>query len=55
MEKRLERKGEKTDGTVIIDASSDLDDHSLDVLNIASLDAVVEEEPELASDYPRPR
>jgi hypothetical protein len=58
MEKRMQRKLEKStlpaDGSVIIDAESDLDDNSLDVLDVNSLDLTAEET-EPASSYPRPK
>jgi len=56
MEERVQRKLEKGEGGAIIDSESDLDDHSLDVLDISSLGVDAEEEPESsASQYPRPR
>lgn len=58
LEKRMQRKLEKgalgADGSVIIDAASDLDDDSLDVLDVNALDSTAEET-EPASSYPRPK
>ncbi len=56
MEERVQRKLEKGESGAIIDSESDLDDHSLDVLDINSLGVDKEEEPESSgSQYPRPR
>jgi len=56
-EERVQRKLEKGEGGAIIDSESDLDDHSLDVLDISSLGVDEEEEAptESASPYPRPK
>lgn len=58
LEKRQQRKIEKStlpgDSSVIIDSDSDLNDSSLDVLDLSSLDATADEiEP--VSTYPRPK
>lgn len=54
LEKRVQRKLEKPEGGAVIDSESDLDDDSLDVLDINSLG--VEDEPEEpVSQYPRPK
>ncbi len=56
LEKRVLRKSEKGDGGAIIDSESDLDDDSLDVLDVNSLGVDVEDEPEEpVSQYPRPK
>jgi hypothetical protein len=56
LEERVQRKLEKGESGAIIDSESDLDDHSLDVLDINSLGADEEEEPEEpAAQYPRPK
>jgi hypothetical protein len=56
MEERVQRKLEKGEGGAIIDSESDLDDHSLDVLDISSLGVDEEETPEEpVSQYPRPK
>jgi hypothetical protein len=54
LEKRVQRKLEKGEGGAIIDSESDLDDDSLDVLDISSL-GVDEEPEEQTSQYPRPK
>ena len=54
LEKRVQRKLEKGEGGALIDSESDLDDDSLDVLDINSL-GVDEEPEEPASQYPRPK
>ena len=58
MEKRMQRKLEKStlpaDGSVIIDSDSDLKDNSLDVLDVESLEATIEES-ERISASPRSR
>jgi len=54
LEKRVQRKLEKPEGGAIIDSESDLDDDSLDVLDINSL-GVDEEPEEPVSQYPRPK
>jgi len=55
-EERAQRKLEKTEGGPVIDGTSDLDDHSLDVLDLSSL-GIDEDEAaqEPSSRYPRPR
>ena len=54
LEKRVQRKLEKPEGGAVIDSESDLDDDSLDVLDISSLGADDEPE-EPVSQYPRPK
>jgi len=54
LEKRVQRKLENPGGGAIIDSESDLDDDSLDVLDINSL-GVDEEPEEPVSQYPRPK
>ena len=54
LEKRVQRNLERPEGGAIIDSESDLDDDSLDVLDINSL-GVDEEPEEPASQYPRPK
>lgn len=54
LEKRVQRKLEKPEGGAIIDSESDLDDDSLDVLDIRSL-GVDDEPEEPVSQYPRPK
>jgi hypothetical protein len=60
LEKRQLRKVEKStlpgESSVIIDSDSDLNDSSLDVLDLSSLDTEPEEtETEQVSSYPRPK
>jgi hypothetical protein len=54
LEKRVQRKLERPEGGAIIDSESDLDDDSLDVLDINSL-GVDDEPEEPVSQYPRPK
>ena len=54
LEKRVQRKLERPEGGAVIDSESDLDDDSLDVLDINSL-GVDDEPEEPVSQYPRPR
>jgi hypothetical protein len=54
LEKRVQRKAEKGESGAIIDSESDLDDDSLDVLDVNSLGADTEP-PEPVSQYPRPK
>jgi len=54
LEKRVQRKLEKPEGGAVIDGESDLDDDSLDVLDINSLGVDAEPE-EPVSQYPRPK
>ena len=54
LEKRVQRNLERPEGGAIIDSESDLDDDSLDVLDINSL-GVDEEPEEPVSQYPRPK
>jgi hypothetical protein len=57
LEKRVQRNLERPEGGAIIDSESDLDDDSLDVLDVNSLgvDEEPEEPEEPASQYPRPK
>lgn len=55
MERRVQRKLEKPEGGPIIDSESDLDDDSLDVLDINSLGLDEGEAVEPVSQYPRPK
>jgi hypothetical protein len=55
LERRVQRKLEKPEGGPIIDSESDLDDDSLDVLDINSLGVDEEESAEPVSQYPRPK
>jgi hypothetical protein len=54
LEKRVQRKLEKGEGGALIDGESDLNDDSLDVLDISSL-GVDDEPEEPVSQYPRPK
>jgi len=54
LEKRVQRKLERPEGGAVIDAESDLDDDSLDVLDVNSL-GVDDEPEEPVSQYPRPK